>query len=193
MTLVAEGPPDAELARRLCAECGHTAGRIHITRGKGKLDSNIRGYNNAARFAPWLILRDLNGDARCPPELVEELVPQRAPLLEFRIAVRTLEAWLLADVENLSKYLGVSVKLFPDEPELVPNPKGTLVNLARRSRRRDIRVDMTPATGTSAAVGRGYNGRLIEFISSVWQPANAALRSDSLRRCIAAVRRFPPL
>ena len=191
VTLVAEGPADAEAAKRICLEFGHFAGPIHITRGKGKLDSNIRGYNNAARFIPWLVLRDLNSDATCPPELVERLVRQRSQFFQLRIPVRALETWLLADIENFSPFLSVTARLFPDAPELLSNPKLTVVNLARQSRRRDIRLDMTPATGTSAVVGRGYNSRLIEFIHSGWRPENAAQRSESLRRCMAAVGRFP--
>lgn len=188
VTIVGEGPPDVEVAKRLCAVVGHLAGPVHITNGKGKLDAQLSGYNNAARFSPWFVMRDLNGDAACASALVQTLLPQAAQNLRLRIAVRSVEAWLLADRENVSSFLAVSLKHLPVDAESLHDPKGALVNLAARSRRRDVRRDMVPAAGTSARVGRGYTARLIEFVGTAWDPVAAAQESDSLRRCITALR-----
>jgi hypothetical protein len=108
--------------------------------------------------------------------------------MAFRVAVRASEAWLLADQENMSQFLGVAKKHIPDDPERVLDAKIALVNLARKSRSRAIREEMIPAPGTTARVGPGYTGRIIEFAGSLWQPDKASERSESLRRCLDAVK-----
>jgi hypothetical protein len=35
-----------------------------------QLLERLGGYNNAARFSPWLVLVDLDRDADCPPPFV---------------------------------------------------------------------------------------------------------------------------
>jgi hypothetical protein len=60
------------------------------------------------------------------------------------VAVREVEAWLLSDRANLVRFLSVPVSHVSRTPELLDNPKSAMVELARRSRRRDIREDMVP-------------------------------------------------
>ena len=86
--------------------------------GKGALLERLLNYNQAARFAPWLVVVDLNRDAECAPD-----------------------------------------------------PKTTLINLARRSRRRAIREGIVPREGSGGRVGSGYPGRLIEFVALVFVSA----------------------
>jgi hypothetical protein len=57
------------------------------------------------------------------------------------------------------------------------------VDLAARSRRRAIREDMVPRSGSGRSVGQAYASRLIEFVDGYWRPEMAANNSDSLRRC----------
>lgn len=104
----------------------------------------------------------------------------------FRVAVRETEAWLMADCERLAQFLGVRRSWIPGDPEAVDDPKTTLVDLARRSRRRDIREDMVPRAGSGRSVGPAYNSRLIEFATDRlrgWRPDVAAAGADSLARC----------
>jgi hypothetical protein len=111
--------------------------------------------------------------------------------MSFRVAVRSLEAWLLADREEMSRFLDVSLSLLPLEPETLPHPKQALVELAKRSKKREIREDMVPVPGPGArVVGRGYSGRIIEFASERWSPQRAAKHSDSLHRCLQALGRW---
>jgi hypothetical protein len=111
----------------------------------------------------------------------------------FRIAVREVEAWLLADQERLSTFLKVATARVPSEPEAEHDPKRAMVDIARKSRKREIREDMVPRPGSGRTVGPAYASRLIEFVShptTGWRPDIAAKRSDSLRRCLACMRKL---
>jgi hypothetical protein len=185
ITVAVEGLTDAPVLRRLLAHVGHDIAVVHGGHGKGEIDRNISGYNNAGRFAPWLVLRDLDHDAECPAALVTELLPERAEYMQFRIAVRAMESWLIADGNALARFLSVKERAVPNNPDELENPKDTLVALARQSRRRDIREDMVPARGTSAAIGPAYSSRIEEFAREHWRPAIAATRSISLNRSIS--------
>jgi hypothetical protein len=64
--------------------------------GYGYLKKNIRAFNHAARGMPFLVLTDLNS-TECPPTLIKKWLPYpKHPNLLFRVAVREVEAWLLA-------------------------------------------------------------------------------------------------
>lgn len=192
VTAALEGKNDVPIVQQLVAHIGFEVGPVHLTSGKGRLDAQLPGYNNAARFAPWLVLRDLNGDAGCAPELVQRLLPAPATHMRFRVSVHAGEAWLLADREAISRFLAVPVRAIPADPETIADPKAFLVNLARRSRHRAIREDMVPIPGTTARVGPGYSARLIEFASNHWRADIAAARSASLAGCVAALQTFDP-
>ncbi len=114
-------------------------------------------------------------------------LPDPAPLMLFRIAVRKVEAWLLCDHERISKFLAVSPSRLPENPEIHDDPKALVTELAAHSRRRDIREDMVPRAGSGRKIGPAYSSRLIEFATdqrSGWRPKIAAEKSDSLNRCL---------
>lgn len=182
-----EGVTDEAVAIRLIQHVGASPGPVYGRNGKPYLRDRIDGYNNAARNAPWFVLVDLDQDAACAPPLLEAWVPDRAPKLCFRIAIRAVEAWLMADAEALAGFLGVSRARVPAHPDAVTHPKQALVNLARQSRRRAIRDDMVPREGSGRAVGAAYPSRLVEFTSNHWRPQQAANTSESLRRAIASL------
>lgn len=69
VTLAVEGTTDAAVARRLLHEADLQAGPEYVKNGKSALDQSLAGYNNAARFSCWLVLRDLDQDAACAPAL----------------------------------------------------------------------------------------------------------------------------
>jgi len=182
ITLAVEGTTDAAVARRLLDEAGLQPGPEYVRRGKGPLDRKLAGYNNAARFSCWLVLRDLDQDAACAPALSERLLPNPAVHMRLHIAVHAVEAWLLADAESISRSLSISQARVPADPEAIPHPKRALVDLARQSRKRSVREALVPAQGTTAKVGPGYAVFLIEFASYHWRPEVAATRSPSLAR-----------
>ena len=143
-----EGDLDHAVVRRLISHVGGEPGPVYGKAGKPFLRTRIGGYNNAARYGPWLVLVDLDNDADCAPLLRAVWLPQPASHMCFRVAVRAVEAWLIADAETLADFLGVSPGRVPADPESLPHPKGVMINLARRSRRRSIRQDMVPSDGS---------------------------------------------
>jgi hypothetical protein len=185
-----EGIVDEAVVRKLIAHAGATPGEVYGKQGKSLLRQRIAGYNNAAQRAPWIVLVDLDRDDDCAPPLRNAWLPHPAPHLCFRIAVREVEAWLLADGERLAELLSVARKRLPADPEGLDDPKTTLVNLARTSRRRAIQEDMVPRQASGRQVGPAYSSRLIEFVSSYWRPDVAAARSESLQRAIDCLRRI---
>lgn len=179
-----EGAADEAVLRRLIAHVAADVGPIHVGHGKPNLQKKIKGYNNAARFSPWVVLVDLNHDADCAPPFVAEWLPNPADRMCFRVAVRQIEAWLLADRKEIAKFLVVRPALIPPNPDAINNARDVMVGLAARSRRPAIRKDMVPRPGSGRAVGPAYTSRLMEFAGTHWRPDVAAGASDSLRRCL---------
>ena len=185
-----EGLVDEAVVRKLVALAGGRTGEVYGRNGKQALRLRISGYNNAARRSPWVVLVDLENEADCAPPLRDEWVPAPAPNLCFRVVVRAVEAWLMADGPTLARYLGVRLARIPEAPETVDNPKNSMVALARQSRRKDILQDMVPRERSGRRVGPAYTSRLIEYVQEHWRPDVAAARSESLQRAIGCLRRL---
>jgi hypothetical protein len=166
---------------------------VYGNRGKSYLKQRIKAYNEAARFSRWFLLVDLNAEAECAPPLKAAWLPTPARYMCFRVAVRAVETWLLADQEQITEFLGVPASKVPTEPERIEDPKLFMVNLARRSRWRSLREDMVPRPGSGRAVGPACSSRLIEFVSGSkarWRPDVASRCSESLRRCRLCLQRL---
>lgn len=179
-----EGIVDEAVVRTLLGHAGREAGPIYAQGGKSRLIAKLPGFNAAARFSPWLVVVDLNGDAVCASDFVTATIPAPSPQMMFRVAVRQVEAWLMADRESMARYLHVSQALVPKDPEAEDDPKQTMVNVARASSDRRVRQDMVPTPGGGRKTGPNYAGRLIEFATQRWRPDVAAERADSLSRCM---------
>jgi len=157
--------------------------------GFGYIKKNISGFNEAARGCPFFVLTDLDA-VDCAPTLIDDWLGESAhPNLIFRIAVREVEAWLLADVEGFSKFTGISEANFRANTEEIVDPKAELLQLVKRCRIRKIKEDILPKN-EFAAVGPNYNGRLGEFVMKYWSISRAAKRSDSLKRAILHLANF---
>lgn len=182
LTLAVEGATDVAVARRLLDEANLLTGPEYIKSGKAALDRSLHGYNNAAQISRWLVLRDLDHDAECAPELRRRLLPSPSAHMRLHIPVRAIEAWLLADAEAISQCLSVSPAKVPNDPDHISDPKSCLVELARRSRKRVTREALVPRLGSTAKVGPGYSAFVIEFAADHWRPQIAATRSESLAR-----------
>jgi hypothetical protein len=185
-----EGLVDEAVVERLIDYAGGVPGPVYGKNGKPALRDRVRGYNNAARHAPWIVLVDLNGEEECAPPLRQAWVPNVAQQLCFRVAVHAVEAWLLADREALAHFLRVAGARVPHEPETLDNPKRALVDLARQSRLRAIRQDMVPRAGSGRSVGPAYVSRVIEYIRTEWRPNVAAGRAESLQRAVNCLKRL---
>lgn len=184
-----EGDLDAAVVNRLIEHVGGKPGRILVKEGKQNLLPRIRNYNDAAKFDPWLVLIDLDHDAECAPSYLDNLYTQPAPGLCFRIAVREIEAWLLADSEAIARFLSVRTKISPN-PETLPDPKQYVVNLARKSGHRKIRFDIAPRDGSKRSVGTAYSSRMMEYVQSEWRPEVASQQAPSLDGAIRCLRRL---
>jgi hypothetical protein len=185
-----EGIVDEAVVRKLIVEAGGHPGTVYGKKGKSSLRRQIQGYNNAARQLPWMVLVDLDCDAECAPPLCQEWVPDPAPNLCFRVVVREVEAWLMADAESLASFLSVGRSRIAVDPEQLQEPKEEMVTLARRSRRRDIREDMVPREGSGRSVGPAYASRLIEYVETLWRPGVAITHAESLRRAMRCLQRL---
>jgi hypothetical protein len=188
-----EGLVDEAVAKRLIIEAGGIPGPVYGKMGKATLRNRIVGYNSAAARDPWLVLVDLDHEADCAPDMRRDWLPTPALRLCFRIAVREVEAWLFADKERLAKFLSVPVGRIPTNPDAIENPKEEMVRLAGTSKSREIRQDMVPSAGSGRSVGPAYTSRLIEFVAASnnpWRPTVAQTQSDSLRRCLANLKRL---
>jgi hypothetical protein len=161
--------------------------------GFGYLRKTVAGWNAAARGIPFALLTDLD-KYQCLADLINDWLkaPRHTNLL-FRVAVREVEAWLLADPVNLSRYLSVPSARVPAICEQIPDPKEALVNLARRSRSGDIKSRIVPRSGSTAKQGPDYNGCLATFVQSSWNIDTACANSNSLKRTVDRIRTFHPI
>lgn len=183
-----EGSSDAPVFRRIAAYAGAEVHRLQVQGGKPNLRRALPGYNSAANWQPWLVLVDLDHEWKCAPELVIDWLPTPAPFMRFRVVVREVEAWLMADAERFSKFFSVRQALIPSTPEAIGDAKAKVVQLAAQSRRRDVRLDMVPRPGSGRVEGPAYASWLIEFATHEefgWRPGVAAARAPSLAKCLA--------
>lgn len=182
-----EGPSDEAVLRRVVDHAGGLVHRVQVQNGKANLRRALPGYNAAAQWSGWVVLVDLDHDFACPGALTADWLPTQSPFMRFRVVVREIEAWLLADAERFAQFFAVRRTAIPKAPESLSDPKAALVGLAAASRKSAIRADMIPRPGSGRHVGPAYTSRLIEFASHSsqgWRPDIAATSAPSLARCL---------
>ena len=180
VSLAAEGLLDEQVLRRLLTHTGrdYVPTVCYGKRGKDHLRQNIARFNHAAEYTPYVILTDLDNDD-CAPQLIDRWLPQgRHSNLTLRIAVREVEAWLLADRERFARFLGVAESKIPLLPDEVRDPKLLVVNLARQSRKRAVREDLVPVSGGTSQVRKNYVGHPV---SSFRKSGQSTLTFDVTR------------
>lgn len=140
-------------------------------RGRDALDRALAGYNAGARFTPVLVLRDLD-NLPCAAAAVAARLPRRHGNCLLRIAVRSLDAWLMADRQAMASFAKVRVALVPDSPETLPRPKDVLLSILRQSKDREMRRVL----GVDAGVAdwQVIGAWSAEFIRDHWEPERAA-------------------
>ncbi|MCS7316612.1 MAG: hypothetical protein NZ554_14160, partial [Bryobacteraceae bacterium] len=188
-----EGDLDAAVPRRLLRSVGAVPGTIYGRRVKSHLLDKLAAYNQAARFQPWVVLLDLDQDAACAPQILPRWLPTPAPQMCLRVAVRAVDAWLLADAERLARFLHIPRQHIPGHPDAIDRPEQCTVSLARQSRSSAIREDIVPRPESGRDVGPAYTARMIEFVqdeTTGWWPEVAAQASESLARCLRRLRQL---
>ena len=185
---IVEGLVDEAAVRKLFSDLSLTPGAFHTT-SIPAFEARLRRFNQAARHSPWFALCDLDRD-ECAPTRQQRYLPEPAPGMCFRIAVRSVEAWFLADRDGVARFLRVAKDSVPFAPEDEPDPKSRIIALARRSRSRAIREGLAPVPGDRRTVGPEYALMVSEFARDYWSPERAADHAPSLRRATERCRNF---
>lgn len=189
VTLAAEGVLDLAVLRRLARDAGLVPHLEYGRRGKSQIDLRLAAYDKAARYAPWIVLRDLDNDGDCAGQVARQLLPHPAKLMVFRIAVRTVESWLLSDRQHFKSAFRVDGQSLPLTPDRVDRPKSVLLDVVAKSSSREIKSAMLrrmPNGGWTS--GPEYNALLEEFADKAWQPSVAADQSPSLTKARLRIR-----
>jgi hypothetical protein len=107
------------LCRVLAEVNRYAVGTPYRRGGYGYLRQTIHGWNSAAKGIPFIVLTDLD-TAECPARLITDwLHVDEHPNLLFRIAVREVESWLLADPTNLSAFLNLRTMPVPANTDAI--------------------------------------------------------------------------
>jgi hypothetical protein len=182
------------LALKILSSIGtsYAARPIYTRGGHGYLKRRIDSFNKAAKGTPFFLGTDLD-QYQCAAVLIADwLKVPKHPNLLIRVAVREAEAWVLADRENFSKFLGIRMAEVPEDVESLSDPKAQLIALARKSKRKNVRDDICPRDGSIAKIGPNYNGQLGRFVSQTWNPNTAKQNSNSLKRTMDRLTKFRP-
>lgn len=199
-----EDAPSGEVLRKLVKErnASTECPRIHfrqgfpkVVGGYGQIKKRARNLLKMARSEIYtLVLTDLD-QGECAPTLIREWFkiaasqPIKLPCqLSFRVAVREVEAWLMADRDMFARFLQIPVANFPKSPDDLGDPKQELLGIIRRKGHKRWQQDMLPSA--TAHVGPRYNERICRYVADKWKPDRAASNSPSLRRAIKALARL---
>lgn len=152
--------------------------------GFGYLQSNLAKFCQMAQREHVLLLTDLDRQPCAHTLITNWTAGQALPKkLLFRIPVREIESWLLADRQSMAELMGISAARLPPQPDELPHPKRALLHAARNAKR-SIRSELISSRGAIASQGLGYNRVLAQYVDTLWDIARAADRSPSLRRAV---------
>ena len=184
--LLVEGSLDAAVCRRVLKALEIPVGTEYGFRGWHYVASKVSMF--ASSGSPLLALVDLmDTQLPFPPAVVSHWLDTSNSLCVFRVAVREIESWLLADRHQFSNFFGVTLAKVPQQPDYIEDPKLTLVNLCRRSRHPSIRLGIPPRTGLAVSEGPSYTPLLSAYVNDAWRPEVAAESSPSLRKMLLRV------
>lgn len=158
--------------------------------GFGYLKRNAASFNELAKGVPFLLLTDLD-NSECPASKIKEWLKKPLnPNFLFRVAVREIESWVMADRDSFAKFLDIPINRIPTDTDAIEDPKKFLIKLTRRSRNKVLMRNIVPAQNSTASIGKNYNEPLIRFVEQLWDMNRAAKHSESLMRVIKRLRMF---
>jgi len=167
--------------------------KLNNCHGKSNIFKNMEKYNQVAKFQTILVLVDLNQKHKCPSDLLKKwFVHPKNHNLIFRIAVREVESWILADRDNFAKFIKIDKVFIPYESDKIDDPKECLIKLVKNSKIKKLRDYIVPKHKTTAKQGPNYNEPLVDFVLNHWDIEEAAKNSPSLHRTINAINNFKP-
>lgn len=195
-----EDAPSAAVAHKLVAtrnaQMEHSLvfrnGFPAVMGGYGAIKSNCEAFLKMAKGGIHsFILTDLD-TAECACSLIRSRfsIPNNddvvlPPQCIFRVAVREVESWIIADHEAWAAFIGIPAANFSTQPDQLDDPKRHLLNVIRRKGRKKIHREMLPHG--AAQIGPRYNEILCDFVDSSWEPERAAKSSPSLDRAFKAL------
>ena len=194
VNLVVEDLLSAAVLRRILGDLNISVATCYGLQGNNYIRQRLRAFHKASQYIPYVILTDLDNNP-CPPQLISNwgqgLNPSGSFI--FRVAVKEVESWLLADRINFAVYLGIPPVRIPNNVEGIPNTKEFLINLAKGARKKQMREDIAPLAGSFGKRGKDYNGALIRFVRQHWNYNTALAYSQSLNGTIKAINQFANL
>lgn len=158
-------------------------------KGITKLVPEFPRFIEQAKYVqPVLCIAD--SDGKCVKELLANWLPKALPN-EFclRLAVTEAESWLIADRKPMADFFGIPEKIVSKTPDEEPDAKRHLLNLARKSKTRDLRLEMISQSDGNKQ-GNGYNPHPCRFVKTYWSAQRAAQYSPSLARALLRVEKF---
>ncbi len=158
--------------------------------GFGYLKSKLPNLCGLSKTQPVIIFTDLDS-CECPKILIDSWFKniERPQGFLFRVVVREIESWVLADHKAFSEYFGISQAKLPPDPDSLLDPKAALLKLVSGSRR-EIKDAMIAKKGALAIQGVGYNTILGDFIRTSWSSLRAQERSRSLKKAFSRINEF---
>jgi hypothetical protein len=190
IVLATEDQLSEEVGLKLAADAGLNVVQKLRRAGNGYLKKRMRNFCEIARQVPVVVLADLDRQS-CPVTMMRSWLRGQHPTpdLIFRVAVAEVESWVLADHRAIASLFKLHLGVIPREPDALPDPKATLIQLAGRAPR-IVREDLVPRGNSISSQGLGYNNRLSDLVNTSWDPDRAAARSPSLRRAQEALRKL---
>lgn len=173
-----EGSSDLLTAHKIIALAGAEPGISYYrpARGRGKpnLDKRLAGLNAGARHGRIvLVLRDLDDDDACAGRLVARLVSGRCDDLVLRIAVRSAEAWYVADADSYARFCGMRASLLPSAPEQEASLKKRLIGLAEAGRAGKLKSHLAETRSRGVADWAAMGQWHADFVRGHWEPRRA--------------------
>lgn len=193
--LAVEDALSEAILRRVLAErpVQYVIGAVYGKGGAGYLKKQTRAFNSAAHVYPFVLLTDLD-DHECPPGLVTEWLAGRPRngMFLFRVAVREVESWLLADLASLRSFLHARGSRDIQTPEDLLDPKEELLRIAASGRVTQKREALVRRDDRSGQLRQGpdYNGTLAQFVAESWSVVTARSLCPSLDGLWSALQRL---
>jgi hypothetical protein len=156
-------------------------------RGNNYIREGMKGFSDASKFLPHIVITDLDQKICAPQFLAEWINFDVHPNMLFRIAEKEIEAWILSDREAFSKFIGAPVSKIPADTQTLADPKLHIINLARKSRKKIMKDILPTGSGTQ---GPGYNLLLQDFVINYWNPDRAAANNKSLNKAIERLKQY---
>ncbi len=163
--------------------------------GYGDIKSKCEAFLDMAKGGIHsFILTDLD-TAECACSLIRSWfsIPKNEEVILplqfiFRVAVREIESWIIADHEAWAAFIGIPASNFSQQPDQLDDPKRHLLNVIRKKGRKKIHREMLPQG--AAQIGPRYNEILCDFVDRLWEPERAAKRSPRLDRALKALMKI---